>query len=459
MAARFTMSNAESIMKIVEEQSDRIYELYERKNKSFRKVFYGVGGIAFIFFILVFYPYVSFRGERYRIEDDLGRLVDTINPMKEEENVHWELMQELNEDYHEVVSLFSKIMLSNLEEAEAEHGKVLREVRATLRDDPEARAWANGQEKHPELKLEFFQRHRDLRRIKQDSCFWLEGEEWIRCQLPQRLQQLHLNAAKPYAPARVSHARNRLLAPLNSELTKLHKAFQKWLNGQAPGWQGESRADQSNLRREVEVFILAYRDLITEHERSLGLGRNDLQNKILQLEKMRDENKEELERVNRRLDEMKSFERINTPFGELPLGLNDLVLIFPALLAFGFLSCTSILSESMQLRQVFRKLCHAKDPTRDVLTDKHIALMAPLWVDPLDRKKVRVVKLILLAMPTVIFSIAIGLLLYNRLFVGDFINEARLNKWIYGFLYLLSCWLIVVGFRRIWKQLASYEMK
>jgi hypothetical protein len=451
------MPSVKPLKKVTEEQSARIYELYQKKSRSFRNAFYGVSGLAVIFFGLVFYPYVSRLGEKSGIARSLNTLDREISNTSGVELEYGQIVQDLVRHQHEVERQASELGWSDLETAALQQDESLKELRVRLRDDPEAAAWALEAQARPELSQRFFLRHPHLRDSKNDPCFWLGGEDWLHCELAKRVGEVHEFAADPLRYRRISHVRNDLLVPLGIQLDDLEKAFREWLFGRSPGWEEGRASEASKPQRELNAFWHAYFSRFEERHRFIVEERSDLKAELSELEKKQAELMKEQAKVDQLLEEIQGLRKIETPIGELPVGLDELVLIFPVLLAAGFLSCGSLFSESLRLRRVFHQLTRAMDPAQEVLTDEHVALVAPLWVDPLDSRWGRTVKLVILALPAVVFVLAISLLLIHRLLLGNFPEMARLPPPVYVVLYLLSCGLIFEGFRRIGRELRRYK--
>src|SRR5690606_13819034 len=132
------------------------------------------------------------------------------------------------------------------------------------------------------------------------------------------------------------------------------------------------------------TFARSYREILTVHNETLQLVGNDLKDAARRLDETQKEVEAELATVAARLEDMKGWQEIETPFGTLPIGLNELTLLFPVLMAAGFMLCSSLFVESLLLRREFHGLTRATDPEGVVLPDERIALIAPLWIDPLQ---------------------------------------------------------------------------
>src|SRR5690606_8660676 len=197
--------------------------------------------------------------------------------------------------------------------------------------------------------------------------------------------------------------------------------------------------------------------LLVAHEAALTVRRGRYMTVARELEVEQERLQAELATVAARLEDMKGWQEIETPFGTLPVGLNELTLLFPVLMAAGFMLCSSLFVESLLLRREFHGLTRATDPEGVVQPDERIALIAPLWIDPLQPRGHRIYRASILALPVIAYLAAIGLLLHNQLLAGPFLREARLNIVIYAILYLGSAAVIVEGVRRVWRALRRYE--
>ena len=438
---------------LIKEECNRFYGLYERKAKSFRMALISVTSLVTIVFVLVFYPYVSFRGEKYELEAQLKDLRRDIRDVKLREDEHLKLINKMSEHARAAVELLGGIKWDELQQAAAAHRERLAEIEAIRQKEPNAARELRGEVSQPELST---LTHEDA---SNDECFRLSGREWTRCAFARQLLPLHIQATAPFQRTRVLHLRNDLVKPLGVALKELHTAFRMWLLGEATAWEpGGSRAGV-NLRSEYDRFMQAYHERIVEHERFIVGRMTELQNRLRELKNTQKVTEETLARVNTKLEEIKEVQQFKTPFGELPVGLNDLILLFPVLLAAGFYLCASLFSETLQLRQVFHRLCRARDPGHELFTSRHVGLIAPVWIDPLQPPTHRLVRSLILALPALGFIVAIALLLVNRLLWGHFMTEVRLGTWLYVLMYLLSISAIIEGTRRAWGAFRGFSIE
>jgi hypothetical protein len=83
-------------------------------------------------------------------------------------------------------------------------------------------------------------------------------------------------------------------------------------------------------------------------------------------------------------------------------------------------------------------------------------MIAPVWIDPLRAPRHRLIRMLVLVSPLVLFAVSIGLLLWNALLWGDFMDEVRLSAWAYYAAYLISVVLFLEGGRRVVVELQRH---
>jgi len=84
------------------------------------------------------------------------------------------------------------------------------------------------------------------------------------------------------------------------------------------------------------------------------------------------------------------------------LGFNEIIAVFPVLLAIGFLIYSFLLRQVMRLRIDLSRHYLSGDPFRITKVDQYIAFLGPLWIDPLAPKKEQRLRLAILFTPFVV---------------------------------------------------------
>ncbi len=141
-------------------------------------------------------------------------------------------------------------------------------------------------------------------------------------------------------------------------------------------------AEQTQLDNDIAQlaydFIRVQQVLGYELTQIQGALEKDLKNSQNRLEKEAKRINDGLEKIYERLD------KIATPFGSIPLTLDESVLLFPVLLALGFWFAASRLSAGVRLRREWHGLYQKTMPKGVDREGEKIALVAPIWFDPVN---------------------------------------------------------------------------
>lgn len=429
----------------LKQQAETLYGLFEAKSRSFRRAFIGVAILATAVFSLVIWPYTNFRGEQFELEARAVVLQQELRTAQSEET---EFSAELAwfEETRRVVHEDIDKTLNGVNDAHQAHRRNLETAKSILEEIPEARAWLAGEAERPALTEFTLGTDMRIRDFDQDECFWFDGERWDRCLMARSLVQVQL-VGRPYEYRRDSHLRNELRQPLHDELTALTGRFDKWLETGAGSWRAGDDTTRDRNLDELYQFSDEYRRHVGEHL-------NELKNRGWQLEKDVKRLGEEISAtetdiaaIKEKISEIDSLENVNTPLGAVPIGLNDVVMVFPVLLAAGFYLCISLYFDSLKLRGAFHEVSRALDP--ELFDDHYVTLVAPLWIDPLKPLVHRILRTLILFLPAFVYVASMILLLQNRLLWGEFLTEVRLSGWVYYVAYVLSAGLFAEGARRI----------
>ena len=246
------------------------------------------------------------------------------------------------------------------------------------------------------------------------------------------------------------------------------KQFDQWLGDLQKGTQ--DLADQFESRISVDPGFWRnfdrnsplYQRMIedanrfwTEHQfEEIG---DQMAQEIESMQAAEEELNQKKEQIQKRKEDLNSaFKNIKTRFGKFGLEPSDAILIAPIVLAALFLVAVMNLSESIRLRWSFQELFQAKDLQKTVITDSQIALAMPLWVDPLDPRPKRRLRLAALAIPAVASVLTLLVIFYCWSIPDAFPGLSGGDYWKYVFYYLLSAGLYVYGFMKIISAVRNY---
>lgn len=179
-----------------------------------------------------------------------------------------------------------------------------------------------------------------------------------------------------------------------------------------------------------------------------------------------------LERLTIREDETANrLKEIEFPFGNIPLGINESILFFPVGISAGFWISASLLGDSLLLRKRYHNIVKAIDKTTIEKNEgeigrrinENLAILYPIWIDPITSTPVRIVKLIILSVPAIIFVASIYILMNSWQIIisqqdleGLFIGNNRDNMLLYIASYVISSIFFISGYWRIYKELRNY---
>jgi hypothetical protein len=113
---------------------------------------------------------------------------------------------------------------------------------------------------------------------------------------------------------------------------------------------------------------------------------------------------------------VESWKSLETPFGELPIGLTNLLAILPVGLVVGYVICILSLDHAMRARERLHHLYRKYYNLEIIDYDKEIATLAPIWLDPINKSKLgklkKIAQLLVLVVPIIlIFSLSVYLIL------------------------------------------------
>ncbi|MGH6928157.1 MAG: hypothetical protein ACREEV_07560 [Dongiaceae bacterium] len=218
-------------------------------------------------------------------------------------------------------------------------------------------------------------------------------------------------------------------ASLSGGLDQLEQRLNERLADKPDFWHSvdEKSSFFQAVGSEMEELWGGYDGMITALSGTLQDEQVRLRETEAALAVKRDEMSALREEFKSRLDE------IETPFGQLPVGLNEALLGFPVLLAVGFLVCVVQLADARRLRAAFSALYRRSDPSGAVVGEREIALVAPLW-PARERRWSR----LLLPAPFLVFVLAVAVVLYSARTTDSFRAVGLLSLRIFLVLYAVS---------------------
>lgn len=143
------------------------------------------------------------------------------------------------------------------------------------------------------------------------------------------------------------------------------------------------------------------------------------------------------------------LERLESPVGRLPVGLVEAIALFPLVTAVGFLLVGASLERARRLRAALRAHAASLDPGRAVLTDAQVALVAPVWLDPLAPRSARSGQLALLAVAPLAVTAAAAATLAAPGLLEETRTFGAAGRWAWWAAYALAVTVSASGFGRL----------
>jgi len=421
--------------KVLEEHTGKVYELYQNKSNSFQKTFRLLFGFALLFLFIILIPFVTIRiiNERAALRQE--KLKTEINKKQEVLDTYKTVQQAIEQLHHDLNQGPQRLrqFIFSPQRNDFQMQMVPQEnfaVQQPIPTPPQQRDFipdANSMNERVRLEVQrqFEEYNIILQRFVLEPLKSLDNDKLV-----------------------VIDIKN-----IGVGLDSLKNDFAAELAQNPRFWETYSGKGgfYSTLDDKVQRFWNIHGSQIDEQSRLLQKQTNELQNIQNKLNDQLNNMKEQEQQIGARL------EQIEFPFGKLPVGLTESIAVFPIILALGFLVIASQLRETIQLRKNFHQLYQRKDPTKTVLDDQQIALIAPLWIDPESTSKQKLVRFTILSIPFLIFIISCILIFYNWSIPGFFAYADQLNWWLYGGMYLLSLVIFIYSYRQLLDELGGYS--
>jgi hypothetical protein len=144
---------------------------------------------------------------------------------------------------------------------------------------------------------------------------------------------------------------------------------------------------------------------------------------------------DDITKISERLD------AVQTPLGNLPVGLKESIPIFPILLTSGFLICGYFLLRTSYLRKEFRRELRGcrTDPG-----DTIAKIVLPLWVDCLESRKKQAMWFVILLIPIFIFGASWIILQHTVNITSTFIGDNAVKESLYNVVYVIMLSLCII---------------
>ena len=157
--------------------------------------------------------------------------------------------------------------------------------------------------------------------------------------------------------------------------------------------------------------------------------------------------------------------QVQFPFGNIPIGLDELISIFPIVLAIGTTICVFTLRDTITLRRDLDKWYQSNVGGNNISVSDDLSLIAPIWINPIAPKLDQIIKFSILIVPLLIYAL---IALYQISFgwggedIGKlftFPGEREGNIQIFTVLYTIFAITIAYSYWKFIIQLRHYRQE
>ncbi len=439
---------------LVKEELSRVYELYGAQLRSFRRTLYVLIVAGLAVFAVIVVPFLTFR-------DQLAELQASEEQQAEARQEAIQRLAEIRSDLETVREIDGRVyafaeryrsseLFETLIRDAREQDRRLADLRQSFLNaqDPGLRAWAAGE--RPAPPEEAVAGNRQLFGIGQRPCAWKTGVEHGACQICTAFDTL--NRQLVHRLSRLSEASVLHSLDEAGALTPLAERACAWLDRGEVNWRTGEPLDASSFRGLRGIFsydLMAYGEALETVERRLRELLPRAQTELERIERSRAVTAERLGVLESQLGRIASFDRLGTPIGDLPVGLGQIVLLFPVVMALAYVVLANSYARLAALRRAFARLCRQRDLEGAVMDAGHIAVIAPLWLDRSDTLGARIAKVVILIVPLLLILANLLLIHDTRALAEQLPDDAAITPTAYLVLYGVSLVLALGGLLHI----------
>lgn len=440
----------------IDQYDEKILEAYNGKSTNFWRSFGIVVGFGIFFFFIILLPFSVLQAKNYEVTQQLigtSRDIDNVNKnISAYQEVHNKVNNIENKTVNGANNLLSYITDLNLE--------LNKRLKITNQSNlsPNEMIFQQAPLQQPKSNLTYPDCETMLNKnetnavnqnawancnvIKRVTTQFNDFNSTLRTEIPTLLKNVH----DPSVSDKVS--------AMSHGLDKLSKVFTAILHDQV--------VKQPNFWHTYQVKSELYSRLTNElnnfwdqYGSTIGTTLNS-KNKTLTDKKVDLEAQRNITKSNK--DELANqLKNIQFPFGNIPIGLNQAIVIFPLALAAGFAIYCYLLGDTIQLRRALYESYKKGETDNDIIKDlkMKVSLIAPLWIDPNKSIKSNIKGWAILLVPVVIFVVSWSLISYGWNYIID--EDIRTTfpydkQWyvnFYTYLYYFSLIFIGYGIVRI----------
>ncbi|HMA13134.1 MAG: hypothetical protein ACM35H_15835 [Bacteroidota bacterium] len=447
---------------LINDELERVYQLYGERQRQFRRGLYALIVAGLAVFALLVVPFLTFRervAETRAEEQALAAALERAHAAVAEAEASVAALRGLVADASDFAGGESGLTFyRTIDAAAEEQAQQLAQLRQWSADmqEPEVAAWVRGEtERPPRWHID---NSRLLRSLDQHPCSWKDGNAWRACRLCEEFQEVHaFNAHRLAALTALTEAERAAAA---GELEAVVTRACGWLTGGALHWRRNERPEpegRGSLQGMMAEDQRAYAEAVLALD---GRLRDLVPARALEaerLERARAATTQRLAVLEAQLERIAGFDRLGTPVGDLPIGLGQLVLLFPVVLALGFVVVANGYVGTLGIWQAFVRLCRKRDAEGAVMDARHLAAIAPLWLDRAVPPGARAMQWLVMLAPLGLTLATLWLIVATGALAEMLPDDSAIPPWGYVLLYGASLALYAALLWHVWTSRRQAE--
>jgi hypothetical protein len=369
------------------DHEERVKTLYDERSSEFHRIFTLVTGLTLLFFVVFLLPYVIVKAD-----------LDNTNRLIESKETAINYLSDFSSLYNRTDSLVEKLKHDFLPpEAGSTHWSIVLDDERLKNLDLNNSSAILAMKEAVSDQFTGYNNDIDQIDLRLDN---ISAREY----LLNKVVDIEEADLKEKTKESIALMEQKEIPRLNTSLQMLNESIANVL----------SRSNQNQVAAtnpltitdpEVQQGIKGLYGNVTEEDTRIATYLNQLREPIKQVNSDNLEIKNYKERLidkeNTLRETLKGYQ---SPIGTIPIGIDEAVALFPLALLFGFLLSVRSLKELIKLR----KEAHGVGAFKP---DK-VALVAPLWVDPLSTPRIQWMQIAIFLLPFFISAVSVGIIIY-----------------------------------------------
>lgn len=436
----------------------RIDEVLRRQINAFSRTFMSVIVIGLGLFYFIVLPYISSHTAQSSLSRQAKVLEQEIAFAKRAVAYHDELIGRIDDATTAAYRMREELIdgsyhLKLRDEGTRQHA-IVAQWKRELRGESGAAAWIKGDAARPTLSAAFYHSRPALKKPFKDPCFWLDAEPWIFCRIGQELMQQHRKLSRGLGNTNTELSPGFRTNDLRHSLDDQVAPFARWSADPV----ARSKTEVGNIRQLLSKSLERYRQIVFDTRQVLKESQASLSARQATGESALEQTREKVQHAEAKLAQARKFENLETPIGNLPIGLDGLVLLFPIALILAVCYLGNQLERAIELRHSLHRALAKRAIEMPGGTIRYLQITLSVWLEPFDPLGRRLIQALLLAMPAIAALFAAYLAIDADFLFNEKVVPEITTRMAYLFGYTLSLLLLLFAGWRLVRTIDDYRL-